>query len=61
MDNQLDFGFSSEEFLGDLTTVPYCQFLNAGSQKFGLAVTSSNAELAEGRVNRKLADCRTRI
>ncbi len=47
MNNYQDFGFNSNEFLGELTTVPYCQFLNAGSKNYGLAITSANAELAK--------------
>lgn len=47
MSNPLDFGFASSEFQGNLTTVPYCQFLNASASKFGLAITEANAELAE--------------
>lgn len=47
MTNTIDFGFNSSEFVGNLTTVPYCQFLNASSQKYGLGITSHNAELAE--------------
>ncbi|MEM8827852.1 MAG: DUF5895 domain-containing protein [Cyanobacteria bacterium P01_G01_bin.19] len=46
MNNYQDFGFNSEEFLGKLTTVPYCQFLNASSKNYGIAITPSNAELA---------------
>lgn len=46
MTNTIDFGFASEEFLGNLTTVPYCQFLNASATKFGLGITVANAELA---------------
>ncbi len=46
MNNYQDFGFNSEEFLGQLTTVPYCQFLNASSKNYGIAITPSNAELA---------------
>ena len=46
MNNYQDFGFNSEEFLGELTTVPYCQFLNASSKNYGIAITPSNAELA---------------
>ncbi|MEM8720918.1 MAG: DUF5895 domain-containing protein [Cyanobacteria bacterium P01_G01_bin.39] len=46
MNNYQDFGFSGEEFQGEMTTVPYCQFLNASSQKFGIAITGANAELA---------------
>lgn len=41
-----DFGFGGEEFLGQLNAVPYAQFLNAGDRQYGLAVTSKNAELA---------------
>lgn len=47
MTNTIDFGFSSTEFLGNLTTVPYCQFLNASATKFGLAITNANALNAE--------------
>jgi hypothetical protein len=50
MNNYQDFGFNSEEFLGELTTVPYCQFLNASSQKFGIAITPANAELAKFKI-----------
>lgn len=46
MNNHRDFGFSGEEFQGEIITVPYCQFLNASSQRYGIAITSSNAELA---------------
>ena len=46
MNNYQDFGFNSSEFLGEITSVPYCQFLNAGSQKYGIAITPANAELA---------------
>lgn len=46
MNNDLDFGFSGEEFQGEITTVPYCQFLNASNQSYGIAITPSNAELA---------------
>ncbi len=45
--NYQDFGFNSNEFLGNLDTVPYCQFLNASSQNYGIAITNANAELAE--------------
>lgn len=47
MNNYQDFGFNSNEFLGELTTIPYCQFLNASSKNYGLAITSANAELAK--------------
>lgn len=43
----LDFGFNSEEFLGELSSIPYAQFFNASDTKFGLAITSTNAELAK--------------
>ena len=46
MTNYQDFGFNSEEFLGKLTNIPYCQFLNASSKNYGMAITPSNAELA---------------
>lgn len=47
MSNYQDFGFGSSEFLGELTTIPYCQFLNASSKNYGMAITSANAELAK--------------
>ena len=47
MTDYQDFGFNSNEFLGELTTIPYCQFLNASSKNYGLAITSANAELAK--------------
>ncbi|MGL5940165.1 MAG: DUF5895 domain-containing protein [Waterburya sp.] len=50
MNNYQDFGFNSDEFLGELTTVPYCQFLNASSQKFGIAITPANAKLAKFKI-----------
>ncbi|MGL5833982.1 MAG: DUF5895 domain-containing protein [Waterburya sp.] len=50
MNNYQDFGFNGDEFLGELTTVPYCQFLNASSQKFGIAITPANAELAKFKI-----------
>lgn len=46
MQNQ-DFGFNSNEFLGELSSIPYAQFFNASDEKFGIAITSSNAELAQ--------------
>jgi hypothetical protein len=60
MNTTQDFGFSGEEFTRE--SVPYAhderprsflscgvarQFLNADSQKYGIAVTATNAELAE--------------
>ena len=47
MNSNHDFGFGGEEFAGELSVVPYAQFLNASNSKYGLAVTSQNAELAE--------------
>ena len=47
MSNYIDFGFSSNEYNGELSTPPYCQFLNASSQNYGIAITSNNAELAQ--------------
>ena len=44
--NTIDFGFTSDQFNAEPTSVPYAQFLNASSTKFGLAITSTNAELA---------------
>ena len=44
--NHQDFGFGGEEFLGQLNTVPYAQFLNASANIYGLAIASKNAELA---------------
>lgn len=49
MSNYQDFGFSGDEFQGEITTVPYCQFLNANSQNYGIAITPSNVELARFR------------
>lgn len=46
MNDYQDFGFNSEEFLGELTSIPYCQFLNASNKNYGIAITPSNAELA---------------
>ena len=46
MNNYQDFGFNSEEFIGELTNIPYCQFLNASSKNYGMAITPSNAELS---------------
>lgn len=46
MQNNHDFGFNSQEFLGELSSIPYAQFINASDEKFGIAITSSNAELA---------------
>lgn len=46
MQNNQDFGFNSNEFLGELSSIPYAQFFNASDEKFGIAITSSNAELA---------------
>ena len=47
MTKSKDFGFNSSEFLDSLNTIPYCQFLNASSQNYGLAITSTNAQGAE--------------
>ena len=47
MSNYIDFGFGSNEYNGELSTPPYCQFLNASSQNYGIAITSVNAELAQ--------------
>ena len=47
MSNYQDFGFASDEYNGELTTPPYCQFLNAGNKDYGIAITSANAQLAE--------------
>ena len=49
MSNYQDFGFASKEYNGELTTPPYCQFLNAGSKNYGIAITPANAQLAEFR------------
>ena len=46
MTNYQDFGFNSEEFLGKPINIPYCQILNSSSKNYGLAITPSNAELA---------------
>lgn len=47
MSNYQDFGFANDEYNGELTTPPYCQFLNAGSKNYGIAITPANAQLAE--------------
>ena len=47
MQNNQDFGFNSDEFLGELSLIPYAQFLNASTKNFGIAITSANAELAK--------------
>lgn len=47
MNNNFDFGFDSEEFVGQSKTVPYCQFINSSNKTFGLGVTAANAELTE--------------
>jgi hypothetical protein len=44
---EFDFGFNSEEFEGEVVSVPYAQFLNGSDTVFGLAISKSNAELAE--------------
>ena len=51
MDNYRDFGFGGEEFRGEITTVPYCQFLNANQKKYGIAITPANSELAQFKAN----------
>jgi Family of unknown function (DUF5895) len=45
MNNTQDFGFAGEEFAKE--SIPYAQFFNADAQKYGIAVTANNAELAE--------------
>ena len=47
MSNYQDFGFANNEYNGELTTPPYCQFLNAGSKNYGIAITPANVQLAE--------------
>ncbi len=47
MQNNQDFGFNRDEFLGELSLIPYAQFLNASTKNFGIAITSANAELAK--------------
>ena len=42
-----DFGFNSNEFLGELSSIPYAQFINASERKFGIGITGTNAELAK--------------
>ena len=51
MNSNYDFGFGGEEFAGQPSSVPYAQFLNASNSKYGIAVTSQNAELAEFELN----------
>ena len=47
MSNYQDFGFASNEYNDELTTPPYCQFLNAGSKNYGIAITPANTQLAQ--------------
>lgn len=47
MSNYQDFGFGGDEYKVELSTPPYCQFLNASSQNYGIAITPNNAELAQ--------------
>lgn len=47
MSNYIDFGFGGDEYKVELSTPPYCQFLNASSQNYGIAITPSNVELAQ--------------
>lgn len=47
MSDYKDFGFGGDEYKGELSTPPYCQFLNASSQNYGIAITPANAELAQ--------------
>lgn len=49
MNNSPDFGFNHEQFNQEL--VPYAQFFNADAQKYGIAVTANNAELAQFELN----------
>ena len=35
-----DFGFNSQEFLGELSSIPYAQFFNPSDKKFGIAITA---------------------
>ena len=45
--NNIDFGFDREEFRGETKIIPYCQFINSNTKDFGIAITSTNAELAQ--------------
>ena len=45
--NNIDFGFGGDEFEGETKIIPYCQFLNSSAKDFGIAITSTNAELAK--------------
>ncbi|WP_156114299.1 hypothetical protein [Myxosarcina sp. GI1] len=40
--SSIDFGFDTDEFVGEITTVPYSQFLNASSKNYGIAITSAS-------------------
>ena len=51
MNNNQDFGFSSDEFTGSKGSIPYTQFLNASASVFGLAITKPNADLADFKPN----------
>lgn len=42
-----DFGFASKEFTSTNKVIPYCQFINADQNNFGLAITSNNIEISE--------------
>lgn len=44
--NNIDFGFGGDEFKGETKIIPYCQFINSSAKDFGIAITSTNAELA---------------
>ena len=45
--NNIDFGFGGDEFLGETKIIPYCQFIISSTKDFGIAITSTNAELAK--------------
>lgn len=47
MNNYLDFGFNSDEFLGKLNYIPYAQFMNASKDNYGLAITETNAQITD--------------
>lgn len=47
MNQYQDFGFGGAEYEGEITTPPYCQFIN--SSRFGMGIIAANAELAKFR------------
>lgn len=46
MNNLQDYGFRGKKFQQERITPPYCQFFNENDEKYGLAITSANANAA---------------